>query len=229
MKSVAIWLSAVSALALTACGQAKKGATHASANAAVAAAATGQQPVTGTLPTGSSAQQSAASAPSEAEGARTVAASDRAVAGGFAAHRAAGARLARPGGPRERSVEAGENEDTDVLTADVSWGPSDAREHRYSAAYRTCMGSAHGFTAVIADCYNAELVRQGERLSRAFDSAVASRSGERKRRLVLAQREWLHQRDLKCEDDDGPDLLHEGSCRLDLTIKRADVLEDRAG
>jgi uncharacterized protein YecT (DUF1311 family) len=222
MKSAGIWLSAVSALALTACGQARKVAPHASAKvAAVAPPTAAPAPLTG-----SSAEQLAARAPGEPEGARAPA-TGHAAGRAFAAHAAVEARHTRPAAGRDQSVE--DDDDAEALAADMHWSASDAREHRYSAAYRACMGSAHGFTATIADCYNAELVRQSDRLNRAFESAVAARSGERKRRLVLAQREWLHLRDSTCQDDDGPDLLHEGSCRLDLTIKRADALQNRAG
>jgi uncharacterized protein YecT (DUF1311 family) len=226
MKPVGFWLSAVSALALAACGQARKpGARPAAQAAAVSASATAApQPVA----TAAAAQQPGTPSAGEAEAASSSAASGRAVAGPASpAHAVVKAHLTPPAARRDRSAEA--DDDTDALLADLPGEASDMRAHSYSAAYRACMGSAHGFTAVIADCYSAELVRQGERLNRAFATAVAARSGERKQRLLLAQREWLHLRDSNCQDDDGPDLLHEGSCRLDLTIKRADQLEHSAG
>lgn len=229
MKSVGIWLSAASALALAACGQARKPAAHPAVTAAGAASANAAAASQQTVATASAAQQLTAPSPGEAEGAPS--ATGRAVAGRDSTARAIiKARLVQPGARHETSAEA--DDGTDALIADMAREASegsDMRGHSYSAAYRACMGSAHGFTATIADCYNAELVRQGERLNRAFESAVAARSGERRRRLVLAQREWLQLRDSKCQDDDGPDLLHEGSCRLDLTIKRADALQNRAG
>jgi uncharacterized protein YecT (DUF1311 family) len=212
-------LSAASALALAGCGQAKKPNAHLAGHAAVAVSATA---------TAATGQRPGAPSAGEAAAATSLAASGGAVAGpASSAHAVVTARLTQPQARPERSIEA--DDDTDALLADMPVDASDMRGHSYSAAYRTCMGSAHGFTAVIADCYNAELVRQGERLNRAFETAVAVRSGEHKRRLVLAQREWLHLRDARCQDDDGPDLLHEGSCRLDLTIKRADQLEHSAG
>jgi len=226
MKPVGFWLSAVSALALTACGQAKKPGVHPAAQATAAVSATAAA-APQSVATAAAAQQSVATAAGET--ASSLAASGRAVARPASPARAvvAKARHTQPSARHERSVEA--DDDTDALIAEMPAAASDTREHRYSAAYRSCMGSAHGFTAVIADCYNAELVRQGERLNRAFSTAVAARSGERKQRLVLAQREWLRLRDSTCQDDDGPDLLHEGSCRLDLTTRRSDQLEHSAG
>lgn len=215
MRSVGFWVSAASALALAACGQARKTDGHLPAKAAAAATTTA-----------AAVQQPAAPAPGEAE---AVGSSVPGLAAGRppTAHAAVEARIARPGARRERSVEP--DEDTEALAADRPAGSPEAREHTYSAAYRACMASAHGYTAVLADCYNAELVRQGERLNRAFDSAVAARSGERRKRLQLAQHAWSQQLDSACQDGNGPDLLHEGSCRLDLTIKRANELEDRPG
>ena len=94
------------------------------------------------------------------------------------------------------------------------------------------MSTAHGFTAARADCYSAELARQGARMNRAYEAVVATRSGGLKRRLQQAQAAWSKRRDSECQDDasaGAADVLHEGSCRLDATIQRAAQLERMAG
>lgn len=221
MRSVAIWLSAVSALALTACGQAGKPAARAEAKAAAASA--GQQPPAASASGGAGGPRAVALAP----GAEPAPAALGRTAGRGAAAHAVEARLARSRGASEGSVD--DEVDVEAMAAEMARASSDVREHGYSAAYRACTEAAHGFTATIADCYNTELVRQSERLNRALEAAVAARSGDQKRRLLVTQRAWVELRDAKCRDGDGPDLLHEGSCRLDLTIRRAAELERRAG
>lgn len=95
------------------------------------------------------------------------------------------------------------------------------------------MQSANGFTVQLATCHSAELARQGARVDQAFNAVLATRSGEAKQRLQQDQRAWLERRDVECQADPGRrrslDVLTEGSCRIEMTIRRATTLERLLG
>jgi len=113
----------------------------------------------------------------------------------------------------------------------TSRGPVRA-EDGYSAAYRSCMAAAEGFTVATSNCRSAELARQGERLDRAYEAAGAGRPADQRAHLQATQQEWASRRDADCQEQarrSGAHLLEEGSCRLDKTIERANGLARDAG
>jgi uncharacterized protein YecT (DUF1311 family) len=127
-------------------------------------------------------------------------------------------------------AHAAPNHSTDNAPALAEDRPSSHGSAGYSAEYAACMASAGGFTEATAHCNSSEFARQGLRMDRAFNAALATRTGAQRTRLVEAQRTWTKLRDDRCQDGGGDgSLLHEGSCRLDMTIRRAVELEHAAG
>jgi uncharacterized protein YecT (DUF1311 family) len=122
-----------------------------------------------------------------------------------------------------------------VETFATAGGASPAAVHaddRFSAEYESCMAAADGFTVARANCHSAELARQGARVDRALNAALAARSGQARTRLLSDQRSWVAARDAECQQDAdraGREVLHEGSCRLNMTVQRAIKLEHIEG
>lgn len=111
-------------------------------------------------------------------------------------------------------------------------GPAADADHRFSAEYEACLASANGFTVARTSCHNAELARQTARVDRALNAVLATRKGEARQRLLQDQRAWLGRRDAECQDNPSrgsTDVLHEGSCRIDMTAQRAGRLERMVG
>jgi uncharacterized protein YecT (DUF1311 family) len=105
-------------------------------------------------------------------------------------------------------------------------------EDGFSPDYESCLDGAGGFTEARAACHSAELTRQSARVERALSALLAVRSGEARARLRKDQMAWLEQRDAECRDDASGaalDVLQEGSCRLDMTARRAAKLEKMNG
>lgn len=212
MKVVGYWLCAVSALGLTACHQPKQVAAHPAGDLKIAASASVPANPAPAPPVAFDAK---AAAPSPTPG----------HAGATGLHRASFKRS--PGAPhavtgadgaRRRSRLGGRS------SAPLATG--------YSAAYRSCMASANGYTIAQANCYSAEFARQGARLDRAYQAALAARSGHEKTRLLETQRAWVSLRDTKCQEEAsarGIDVLRESSCRLEMTVQRSDRLQTMAG
>jgi len=209
MKSAGIWLCAASALTLSACHRPQQAAARRPASVAVAAAPQRAPAAAGT-PSAAAARASgvAASAP-------------RATA----AHLRTLARTASP-----ITARAG-----DVFVATQDGRPGSGRttgssvpdDHELSAEYQSCISSARGVTVDRASCHSAEFARQGARMERAYSAALATRSGPAKARLMEDQRAWLALRDSRCREDASGralDVLNEGSCRLSMTIQRANKL-----
>ena len=202
MKSAGIWLCAASALTLSACHRPQQAAARRPASVAVAAAPQRAPAAAGTP------SAVAASAP-------------RATA----AHLRTLARTASP-----ITARAG-----DVFVATQDGRPGSGRttgssvpdDHELSAEYQSCISSARGVTVDRASCHSAEFARQGARMERAYSAALATRSGPAKARLMEDQRAWLALRDSRCREDASGralDVLNEGSCRLSMTIQRANKL-----
>jgi uncharacterized protein YecT (DUF1311 family) len=209
MKSAALWLCAASALALSACHKATPPeppvAAKTTPTAATDAAATPDSP----------AAKTAASAPSKKPAPDGKAAAAQQV-------------QPRPGHDAARRAAADQNS-TSVRSATYR---TSGDVKLYSAEYRACLTGANGYTAQTADCYSTELTRQGARLNRAYQSALDARSGATRARLEQAQHDWVEQRDSNCQEDTSAgarSILHEGSCRLDMTIRRAIELEHMTG
>jgi uncharacterized protein YecT (DUF1311 family) len=215
MRFAGPWLFAVSTLALAACHPARPAAARAAASRPAVAKAV--------LPAASSAAQRV---PIALAGAARPSSGDKATPGP-----AAGSirrRSAEPAG----AVDLAHHARNRMRAA----GGSEARRAGSSAEYAACLDAADGFTVAIANCYSAELARQGARLNRAYEAALAADSGVERESLAQEQRAWtmalsLHTGIRRQEEaaGGGSDLLREGRCRLDLTIQRAVQLERRAG
>lgn len=212
MRFAGAWLCSVAALSLGACHRPEKAAVPPPPPAASAEAAA-------TIKTNTSA---------DAVAARPAAAGQPSAA----ATRDAPAKANAPAAPlRSASAAATQGQGQRIV------GRGTAATHRradqgLSADHAACMTAAGGFTVARADCHSAELARQGARLDRAFDAALAARSGEARTRLIEEQRAWRARRDAACREDAAHrtvDLLSEGSCRLDMTLRRAVALEQTRG
>jgi len=202
MKSAGIWLCAASALTLSACHRPQQAAARRPASVAVAAAPQRAPAAAGTP------SAAAASAP------RPTAAHLRTLA------RTASPIAARAGGVFVATQDGrpGSGRTTDSSVPD---------DHELSAEYQSCISSARGVTVDRASCHSAEFARQGARMERAYSAALATRSGPAKARLMEDQRAWLALRDSRCREDASGralDVLNEGSCRLSMTIQRANKL-----
>jgi len=202
MKSAGIWLCAASALTLSACHRPQQAAARPPASVAVAAAPQRAPAAAGTP------SAAAASAP------RPTAAHLRTLA------RTASPIAARAGGVFVATQDGrpGSGRTTDSSVPD---------DHELSAEYQSCISSARGVTVDRASCHSAEFARQGARMERAYSAALATRSGPAKARLMEDQRAWLALRDSRCREDASGralDVLNEGSCRLSMTIQRANKL-----
>jgi uncharacterized protein YecT (DUF1311 family) len=232
MKFLGFWLCAASALALAGCGQHKPAATRLKVETKVAAAqpaavaAGSQTPAPGPHDATPSSHAAAPSLP----GRKAV----HAASGGRAAtglHAAAWrGRTGRVPAKTRHHAHSGSSVEADARVARAEayrWnGPQ-----RYSAEYEACISTDKGFTVSKANCYSAELARQGARVDRAYSAALAVRSAGGRQRLSEAQRVWVRERDAQCRDEPPvapDDLLHEGSCRLDVTVQRAIELEKTA-
>jgi uncharacterized protein YecT (DUF1311 family) len=212
MRFAGSWLLAVSTLALAACHPARPVERAAASRPAVAKAAL------------------SVSTPA-AQGPATPVALGGADAGAARPSTAAGDKVA-PGPLARRRAAEPAGWARHARTQARAAGRSEARREGSSAEYAACMSAADGFTVVTANCYSAELARQGARLNRAYEAALAADSGAERESLAQEQRAWIMLRDSRCQDEaagGGSDLLREGRCRLDLTIQRAVQLERRAG
>jgi uncharacterized protein YecT (DUF1311 family) len=219
-RPTVLGLCALSALTLAACNNSKPPAAPASATAKAAAAAPTDQPATlaaGGNP-GGQAGATPASAPNGEPAARTAGA------------KAAAAEHLRPQPTHDAARRVAASGPPAADPSSTYRAPEGPRT--YSVEYRTCLASANSFTAARADCYSAELARQGARLTHAYESLLAARSGDARTQLQQAQSAWIQERDSQCQEETAAgarDILHEGSCRLDMTIRRAGELEHMAG
>jgi uncharacterized protein YecT (DUF1311 family) len=209
MRFAGAWLLAVSTFALAACHPARPAAPAASrpaeAKAALSASSSRTHRPTTAVSLGGADVDAARRGDTAAPGAAAESSRKR------AAEPAGSAGLVRQ--VRNRARAAGGSEAS-------------------SAEYAACMSAADGFTVVTANCYSTELARQGARLNRAYEAALAASSGAERESLTQEQQAWIRLRDSKCQDEaagGGSDLLSEGRCRLDLTVRRAIQLEGRAG
>lgn len=229
MKGRRLWLCAAAALALCACdrkGAAERPAAGAKAAAAQAAAelAPAKADASVQAAKGPKAQKAASVGASRAGLVRSAAKPGHVRTASFDR-----ARTGRAGGPTPRGVAyaaAGAERGPEGLSAPV------VREATYSAEYHACVAGAAGFTMARADCHSAELARQGARLSEAYEAASAGHSEGGRERLEAKQRRWMSERDAACRyvaARGDADLLQEGACRLDMTIRRADGLVRDAG
>lgn len=217
------WLCAVSALALSACHRPEKAAPPPPARPQAAGPASAG-PVPISKPAGLIKVHATriASAPAAARRAAPAPAGHTRAATGQAKH--------VPQAAQRPSIAA--RAATGAAAAPAA-GPRPRIGQGASAEYTACVTSANGFTVALANCRSAELARQGARVDRAFDAVLATRSGEARQQLVQDQRAWLGRRDAECQADAGrrrsTDVLFEGSCRIDMTIKRATSLEQMRG
>jgi|GEM_PF-3235654 uncharacterized protein YecT (DUF1311 family) len=210
-----LWLCAAAVLALAACDRQKGEAGNTVKVAAAAPPAAVPRPPTLAAPTEAVAASGAArvsATPAKAQPTRL---------------RKAYPAAAKP--QRSLSVAARRGERfaptwrSEGVIAEGALAPSVAG---YSAEYQACVARANGFTVARADCHSAELARQGARLDQIY-AAVGHRA-----RLDVTQKDWAERRDAGCREkaaQGGADLLAEGSCRLDMTIDRANGLVREAG
>jgi uncharacterized protein YecT (DUF1311 family) len=226
-RPTVLCLCALSALTLAACNKSKpSAAAQASAGANAAAAVPTDQPAT--------AAAAAAVTPAGAQ----AGAKPGGQAGPTPASDPNGKPVSGGAGPKMAAAEHVPGHARRIGGAKLA-----AAKHRvanrapagprtYSAEYRTCLAGANSYTAARADCYSAELARQGARVSRAYESLLAARSGDARTEMQRTQAAWIQLRDSQCQEDPDAgarDILHEGSCRLDMTIRRAVELEHMAG
>ncbi|MCD9031772.1 lysozyme inhibitor LprI family protein [Luteimonas sp. Y-2-2-4F] len=106
-----------------------------------------------------------------------------------------------------------------------------AEESLYSQRYISCMGSSGGVTSQMLDCIVEEHSRQDARLDEAYRDLAGNLVGDRKEALLAAQRLWVRYRDANCEVYAYPDggtaaAIHEASCGLEMTARRAKELEN---
>jgi uncharacterized protein YecT (DUF1311 family) len=143
---------------------------------------------------------------------------------------AAHAARARGGAPSLQTAASGRASTVQAGAARWRDPGSSPAQGTHDDKFFACIAAADGFTAARANCYSAELARQGERLNRAYAAAMSSRSGEPQARLAEQQRAWTSLRDSRCRvQANRSDLLEEGSCRLEMTTRRAAELEQMAG
>mgnify|MGYP003575461767 CR=1 FL=1 len=104
-------------------------------------------------------------------------------------------------------------------------------EGLYSRHYISCMDSSGDATTEMHDCLVDEHARQDARLNDAYRNLTAHVTGDRRKALLAAQRLWIQYRDANCKVYAYPDggvaaEIHEASCRLEMTVQRANELEN---
>jgi uncharacterized protein YecT (DUF1311 family) len=137
--------------------------------------------------------------------------------------------------------EAGDNQASNAGAGMVATEPtsagrkSNSAEDKYSANYNRCMNSgeaAQGVTNALAQCLSDELTLQDVRLNTAYKAVMADLEPERQSSLRGAQRQWIKDRDSKCEAENQSggtmDRLGRLSCHLDSTITRTEELQKMA-
>ncbi|WP_416199953.1 lysozyme inhibitor LprI family protein [Pseudomonas shahriarae] len=108
--------------------------------------------------------------------------------------------------------------------------PCALAKSEFSPAYSTCTSNSGGNTSELSDCGHTELTNQNTRLDKAYKSAMAALSTEKKRALQDAQVLWVKFRDADCGmyyslTGGTMDLLEGVGCELSMTLERADSLE----
>ena len=118
---------------------------------------------------------------------------------------------------------------TALFLACASFATS-AQDVALSPQYATCMDKSRGVTMGMIDCIAAETSRQDARLNKAYKTAMAAQSPERKKQLQDAQRAWIKFRDANCGfyyDPDGGSMarVSANDCVMTSTANRAQELE----
>lgn len=237
MRFSGAWLWLASALALSACHRPNASAAHQPVKAAAGGPQVAKQAANDTrvVPITVSAADGAGSSGGAADRASSKPHADRqhAAASG-APTRAAATVVARSTPGHKLTAPTAPTRAVDATRAKQLASAQPARpaaDRGFSPEYESCITSAHGFTVARASCHSAELARQSARVDRALKSVLATRSDDAQARLLSDQRAWIERRDSECQDAPAPassDVLHEGSCRIDMTIQRAVKLEHMA-